>query len=388
MPAQTAVLFAPNGGHALEQGGAAYVTLLMANILAKGGYSVEVCAVHGLPRNELEALHGVKINNRVRLRYVEDWSSRRISFPPFLPSRILASAVRQWFGGRKVGVAIFGDDAPARVAAFFKAKGAFVVDYAHLPLRVRGRFPRVGYWAYEGRFGLPAALLYWNTQFSGLDEYDLTLANSRVTAGLVRPLGASKVSVLHPPARTVSDQRYAKEPIVLHAAQYGRGFNSELAVMMLKEAAKNRLPVKWVFMRSNDLPSRLRELAKRLPNVWLLGSVSNEAYRALLGRSVALLNLRFLEPFGISTVDAMSAGAVPIILKSRYNGSWIDICDEGRFGIGCETSSEICASLERLLTDDEVANSSATTARQRSQLFSLANFTDAFREVMARHLSS
>jgi glycosyltransferase involved in cell wall biosynthesis len=371
---RTALVFGPNGGQSLDYGGAAYVTLLIANALSQMASSVFVLAARGLSRDRLEEVHGVRLDKSVQVLYANQIIEKRMLSAISLSSRILVNAVRSCFDRRGVELVIFGDDAPKQLVPFFRKKGSVIINYAHLPLFVRASYPRIGYWCYEHSLLVPAALLYWKNEFANPSEYDLNIANSSVTSDLLKAVGVKNVRILHPPARRYIGKLTAKLPIILHAAQYGKGFDRKLAVSILKESQRRRIPFKWVFLRGSSAPNAIKRMARKMDNVNLYDFLPDDMYSKILSEASVILNLRYLEPFGISTVEAMSAGAIPAILRSRFNGSWLDVCAKNNVGLGIEDPIVFVDWLEKL-QEENFRGSCSELALSISNAFVPTKFT-------------
>ena len=80
------------------------------------------------------------------------------------------------------------------------------------------------------------------------------------------------------------------------------------------------------------------------------------------------------EHFGIATVEAMAAGAVPIVYDQ---GGQAEIVEHGRSGFLWRTIEELQHHTMRLAADDALRVRMATAARQRAAHFSREAFVDA-----------
>jgi len=89
-------------------------------------------------------------------------------------------------------------------------------------------------------------------------------------------------------------------------------------------------------------------------------------------------NFKGFEPFGISCAEAMSFGAVPLVYRASTSGPWIDIIQQGRYGLGFSTAREFTELTERLLLDEEEWLGWSRKAVERSQCFSRPRFERDF----------
>ena len=81
------------------------------------------------------------------------------------------------------------------------------------------------------------------------------------------------------------------------------------------------------------------------------------------------------EHFGIATVEAMSAGCVPIVINK---GGQPEIVQHGESGFVWDKVEELMEYTERLMRDDRLRERMAEAARARAANFSRARFTGQF----------
>ena len=83
----------------------------------------------------------------------------------------------------------------------------------------------------------------------------------------------------------------------------------------------------------------------------------------------------FAEHFGISTVEAMAAGSVPVVIKK---GGQKEIVEHGVSGFLWETLAELESYTHRLLADDNLRAQMSEAARARAKMFSRDSFIKNF----------
>jgi alpha-1,2-mannosyltransferase len=88
------------------------------------------------------------------------------------------------------------------------------------------------------------------------------------------------------------------------------------------------------------------------------------------------------EHFGISVVEAMASGCVPVVHRS--GGPYTDIIDKDRYGFSFERSSDLAHKLTLLLNNDELCNKYSQEAILRSKLFSSYSFKREFAKVLSK----
>ena len=83
----------------------------------------------------------------------------------------------------------------------------------------------------------------------------------------------------------------------------------------------------------------------------------------------------FVEHFGISTVEAMAAGCVPVVINK---GGQPEIVEHGVNGFVWETLDELRDYTTRLINDDALRSQMSEAARTRAQVFSRESFVKNF----------
>ncbi|XHH08904.1 MAG: glycosyltransferase family 4 protein [Candidatus Bathyarchaeia archaeon] len=68
------------------------------------------------------------------------------------------------------------------------------------------------------------------------------------------------------------------------------------------------------------------------------------------------------EPFGLSVVEAMAAGCVPIVSRG-LNGPWNEIIQNGKYGLGYATPVELASMIQRVVEKYDFYNINAITQR-------------------------
>ncbi len=94
------------------------------------------------------------------------------------------------------------------------------------------------------------------------------------------------------------------------------------------------------------------------------------------------------EHFGISLVEAMQAGCVPVIPRS--GGQWTDILEakDGIWGYGYDTPEEAATRIRSVLEDDSLQRRMSARAQERGLQFSRDRFRERFLNVFEEVVSS
>jgi glycosyltransferase involved in cell wall biosynthesis len=148
------------------------------------------------------------------------------------------------------------------------------------------------------------------------------------------------------------------------------------AELYLMGAINNALETRYV--------RRLIELSRELGIIDKVHVIINpgidDVYR-VLNRSMAFIHVRPNEPFGIVVVEAMAAGAVPIVHRS--GGPWFDIISMGKYGYGYSSEEEAVEALCRVLTSDREFNRMSRLVMERAREFSFEKFRDRVKDIIS-----
>ncbi len=231
-----------------------------------------------------------------------------------------------------------------------------------------------------------------------LDGYDALVANSAFTQGWVRQLWQRDAQVLHPPVAMRDGG--AKENVILGVGRFfPRGLGHSKKQLELVQAFRTLVDgglTGWALHLVGGCSSSGRAFfasvqaaAEGYP-VTLHADATGAELGALYGRASVFWHLAGLgedprtdpdrlEHFGISTVEAMSAGAVPVVLAA---GGLVETVRDGVDGLHV-TGLDDLVTRTRELTDDPARRAAlAASARLRAQEFSLEAFDARLQELL------
>ena len=206
-----------------------------------------------------------------------------------------------------------------------------------------------------------------------LDTYPLIAANSAFTRGWIGRLWGRDAEVLYPPV--VPQPRVAKERIVLGVGRFfdpADGHNkrqlelvSAFARLVAPGSAHRDDAQGWELhlvggceARGERYVERVRAAAEGLPVCLHLNATGAEV-RDLYSRAALFWHAtglgedeethpERLEHFGISTVEAMSAGAVPVVIG---RAGQLELFEDGIAGYHWQTLDELVARTGQLMAD-------------------------------------
>jgi len=215
----------------------------------------------------------------------------------------------------------------------------------------------------------------------------ILLTNSRYSRQAIRELFGRDALIVYPP---VEIEDYAKlaevedrEDAVVYIARFSEEKNNHVLVYLAKVMPK----VKFFLIGSavGKGLSYLRYclyLKRKLgvDNIYILPNLPHTEKLRILARCKVYVHLFPTEHFGISVVEALAAGLVPVVPKE--SGSWTDIVEEGRYGLGYERLSieELSELVDRAL--DMWSPRRARLGLEQARKFSAENFYARMRRVV------
>lgn len=203
------------------------------------------------------------------------------------------------------------------------------------------------------------------------------LANSNYTKGLsiklFKKLGLnpSSTEVLYPTFHTT-----------YKISQKNRGIlslqriNKEKKLEMILDVARHSNQHFIIAGAVNDGDQQyLKFLVRNKPdNVEIIPNPSEIEKENLFLNSKVYLHLNRKEHFGISLVESMSHGLVPVVPKT--GGPWLDIVKEGKYGYGYSNLEEMQDSLSSAIASTDVKRREIIESTKR---FSYENFSERLR---------
>jgi glycosyltransferase involved in cell wall biosynthesis len=231
-----------------------------------------------------------------------------------------------------------------------------------------------------------------------LSSYTRVVSNSAFTQRYVREWWGRESDVLFPPVRMHA--RGEKRPIILSVGRFFAGHRGHSKKQLELVASFRRLHERglrdWELHlvggcsdEDRSYLDRVRQAAEGLPvefHIGASGAEIGDLYASAsvfwsatgIGEDYEQEPARF-EHFGITTVEAMSAGAVPVVLA---RGGQPEIVRAGVDGLLFDTLDELVACTERVIRDDELRERFSASAHERAREFAMHAFGERLREVV------
>ena len=210
-------------------------------------------------------------------------------------------------------------------------------------------------------------------------EGKLVLANSYYTAGEIRQYSQKKVNVLYPPfSSSISEigneaRKKPQDNLVVTVSRFSAGKMLERIPYVASKTDSN---IKFAIigrLYEKKAMANLEQLIKKLgltDRVKLYPDASAEMKIALLKRAKLYLHTMIGEHFGISIVEAMALGCMPIVHNSGGMKEFVP--EQYRYLTLQEASSKITNEISAWSSDK------TQEMKQIASNFSMANFSSRF----------
>jgi hypothetical protein len=330
MVSDNVVILGCNGGTDIAYGGGAYVVTAMAKCLSSNGFNVHLISTVGLEVRELMKIHGISLGGNVYTHYLVRYGRAKL---PYVVAARLVNRFEGLIRELKPSLIIYNDDVPRRIDKVVRSMGAPRILYVHFPYITR-RVLGLGFMYKTTEWSPIESVINYaniNKLFNDLSEVDYVITNSQGVRNIISFAHGIRNNIIniYPPLRHNEVEIVNKHrPIFLHAARQDKTF-LENELVRLIEGVNKVLP-NALFIISRNKSRRISGISLRNKSVfatpWLSGSTWNE----LLRLSKYYLHFKWFEGLGIATAETVVNGAIPIVYRSIFNGSWTDIaklCD-------------------------------------------------------------
>lgn len=229
-----------------------------------------------------------------------------------------------------------------------------------------------------------------------LSRYQAVVCNSEFTKRSLDARVNKRAMVIYPPVRSIEEGGSKKEKLILSVGRF-TGFHTAKKQHVLIDAfAKGFKDNKWsgwkLLLAGGLLSSdqgyfdTLKEMAKGLP-ITIESNISHDQLVYYYRRASIYWHAagygetdpRWMEHFGITTVEAMSAGAAPVVFAG---GGQTEIVEDGKNGFLWDNPKELVKKTGALIDDMKRREEFQKAAIKRAQDFCEDKFCTAFNRLL------
>lgn len=298
---------------------------------------------------------GPKIKKGIKRRFQLDLRGAKFLSPP-------ANLFQKWQKGRKYDFLVYLSDGSLPFLFAKKSVLHFQVPFHHLDGR-----------RYLNRLKLKLI--------------DAVVCNSFFTKKFIDQEYGVRSLVIHPPVDTARLKPLNKKNFILSVGRFDSPLHPKRQDVLIKAFKKMNLP-SWklvlaggVQKENNQDLAKLRNLAQDLPIEFLI-NVDFQTLRRLYGQAKIYWHgagfeideekePEKVEHFGMTTVEAMASGCVPVVCGQ---GGQREIVEPGEDGFWWQTEKELIKYTNELISDDKKRLNMAAKAVKKSQKFSQKRF--------------
>lgn len=240
------------------------------------------------------------------------------------------------------------------------------------------------------KYGLKRAYLsFYNliqSKFIKKAKNKIILTNSLFSSEALKSVYSLESEVIYPPVNVeIFHSPPKKEDLVVSV---GRFVPSKRYEVLIKAFSKVNDGKCLIIGSAKDRSSSkyLKKLKKLLNDrklnhkVKLIVNCPRSMLQSILSKAKIYVHCAPSEYFGISIVEAMACGCVPIVHQS--GGPYTDIIKYGKYGFSFEETYELASNLNLLLNDKRLCEKFREKAIKRSKIFNARKFKKKIIEIV------
>jgi glycosyltransferase involved in cell wall biosynthesis len=223
-------------------------------------------------------------------------------------------------------------------------------------------------------------------------NYQHVVCNSEFTRKNLDPSIQIPTSVIYPPVDTEAFTYDRKTKTILSVGRFDKGFGAKkhgILIDVFRKGVENRDLTDWKLIIAGSVPPRnedylkmLKKKAEGLPVLFYPDYPFSELRRLYAKASFYWHAAGFsetapqnMEHFGITTVEAMVSGAIPLVFDG---GGQSDIVFDNRNGFLWKTKDELLVKTCMLIKQPEKYKIIAEQARKTAETYSKKQFVESF----------
>jgi len=213
------------------------------------------------------------------------------------------------------------------------------------------------------------------------------LTNSSFSSKIIKEVYSLRPMVVYPPVDVDKFQpTLKKENLVVSVGRFDPYKGYEKLIMAFSNVKFGKCAIlgniyDYVSLKYFKKLKHLVNYLKLDDKVELIVNCSFAKLRHFLSKAKVYVHSALFEFFGISVVEAMASGCVPIVHKS--GGPYTDIIARGTYGFAFENVRELADNINLLLEDETLFRDFSYKAIGRSKFFSKKSFKEKFLSLAA-----
>lgn len=226
-----------------------------------------------------------------------------------------------------------------------------------------------------------------------LSTWNLAICNSLFTQKYINQSWAINTTLLYPPVEIENFKPLKKEEWILSVGRFTSFSKSKKHEEMIKVFKEMKGEIKnWSLHLAGsiegdpDYLDELKELAKGAP-IYFYPDLDFEKLVELYGRSSIYWHAAGfdendpvkMEHFGITTVEAMAAGCVPVVTNK---GGQSEIIDDNINGYLWDNIDELILQTKKIISDPEIREKLSKEAIIKSKIFSKNHFSENLHSII------
>lgn len=243
---------------------------------------------------------------------------------------------------------------------------------------------------------------FLGTRQQAVDSYTVITANSKYTAGWIKRYWGHESDVVYPVCDSMGPPK-AKKNIILHVGRFF-GDNGSSHHKKQHELVKAFIQLgnkDWELHLAGSAGSdpetqrfmkKLKDLSVGHNNIYLHPNISLDGLQNLYRTASIYWHATGLgydqekqpenqEHFGITTVEAMSAGAVPIVINSAGQR---EVVQDGKNGRLWNTIDDLIKATKEVIKDPKERKKLSAAASKSSEQYSRQNFVNRLDEIIMK----
>jgi glycosyltransferase involved in cell wall biosynthesis len=227
------------------------------------------------------------------------------------------------------------------------------------------------------------------------DDAGTIVANSKFSQSVTERYLGKRALVINPPVTSSRIALYANSGNRKNTVITISRFRSAKGLEIIPKIASYLKDCEFVLIGIVDNGSErcLKELSEEIERLQVQDRVhifKNKAYSftlAALSTAKVFLHTQRTEAFGMSIVESMAAGCVPIV--PRTGGPWLDILDQkqGKYGYSYGSVQEAAEIIKMLVKNEGLRKEVSARARERAMVFDSSVFERKILDVVEKTCS-